>query len=113
MWWYAVQRWGKEGFRERALAGMELAQYTHRKLKELGWPTWRNPQALTVMLATPSDALVHKWQLAGIDGWSHIICMPSVNRERIDAFLDDLVSDDEFYARKSAVHAPIQASRKE
>jgi histidine decarboxylase len=110
MWWYAIQRWGEEGFRKRAEDGLELATYTHRKLKELGWATWRNPGALTVMLATPSPALVHKWQLASIDGWSHIICMPSVTKERINLFLDDLVSDEEFYSRKSAISAPVPTS---
>ncbi|HSX35071.1 MAG TPA: histidine decarboxylase, partial [Candidatus Saccharimonadales bacterium] len=104
MLWYAIQRWGEAGLRERAEDGLELAAYTHRRLKELGWPTWRNPQALTVMLATPSDALIHKWQLATAGGWSHIICMPSVTKERVDAFLDDLVSDQGFYASKSAAH---------
>ena len=110
LWWYAMQRWGEEGFRERAIQSMELAAYTHRKLKQLDWPTWRNPQALTVMLATPSDALIHKWQLASIDGWSHIICMPSVTKESINEFLDDLVCDGEYYSRKSAVHTPMPIS---
>ena len=88
--WLAVQTWGKEGLKRRAEASLRLAAYTHGGLKRIGWQTWRNPHALTVMLAAPPEPLIRKWQLATADGWSHIICMPNVRKAQIDAFIADM-----------------------
>lgn len=88
--WYAIQRWGIEGFRGRAQRSLELAAYAHAELQRIGWPAWRNPNTLTVMLASPARELIYKWQLATYEGWSHLICMPGVTRERVDAFIADL-----------------------
>lgn len=88
--WYAIQKWGMQGFMERVQCGLELAEYTLTELTKRGRQAWRNPNALTVMLPTPAEDIVRKWQLATYDGWSHIICMPGLGRERIDAFLADL-----------------------
>ena len=88
--WYAIKRQGHEGIRQRARLGLGLAAYAHQQLQRIGWESWRNPNALTVMLKAPGDALIRKWQLASADGWSHIICMPSVTRSRIDSFIQDL-----------------------
>jgi len=88
--WYALQQYGKQGLRERAEQGMRVAAYTYKALEQIGWESWRNPNALTVMLRSPSEALIRKWQLASTDGWSHIICMPGVTEERVDAFIRDL-----------------------
>ncbi|HEV2403216.1 MAG TPA: histidine decarboxylase [Candidatus Saccharimonadales bacterium] len=66
--WYAIQRWGLEGFRKRAEASLALAEYTHSELQRIGWQTWRNPSAITVMLASPPRKLIYKWQLATHDG---------------------------------------------
>jgi histidine decarboxylase len=88
--WYATMRQGREGIRQRAEKGLNLAEYAHQQLQRIGWHAWRNPNALTVMLKTPSEALIRKWQLASANGWSHIICMPSVTKSRIDSFIQDL-----------------------
>lgn len=88
--WYAIRRYGKEGLRARALQGMNVAAYAHNALQKIGWETWRNPHALTVMLRSPSEALLNKWQLATHDGWSHIICMPGIAQGHIDEFITDL-----------------------
>jgi histidine decarboxylase len=90
--WYAIQRWGIEGFRARITASLELAAYAQAELQRIGWQTWRNPNAITVMLTSPPRELIYKWQLATYDGWSHIICMPGVNKERVDAFIADLAA---------------------
>ncbi len=88
--WYALQRYGREGLKQRAEQGMAMADYTHKQLQHIGWESWRNPHALTVMLKSPGDALIRKWQLASTDSWSHIICMPGVGKPQIDEFLADL-----------------------
>ncbi len=88
--WYAIQRWGLEGLAERARHSLELAHYTHQRLQHIGWKTWRNPHALTVMLASPPQDLIVKWQLATHDGWSHVICMPGMTETKINKFIADL-----------------------
>jgi histidine decarboxylase len=88
--WYAIQRFGTTGFRERAIEAQKVAAYTHAQLQRIGWDSWRNPQALTVMLAALPPEVITKWQLATHEGWSHIICMPGVTRVMIDEFMKDL-----------------------
>ena len=92
MLWYAIQKWGIDGFRKRAEDSLALAEYTHQKLLDMGWPTWRNPNTITVMLAEPPKEIFEErgWQLAIHDGWSHLVCIPGVARRDIDAFLHDL-----------------------
>lgn len=88
--WYALEQLGKDGLVRRAEQSLKVAEYTHRRLVALGWKAWRNPNALTVMLAAPSHELVVKWQLATQGEWSHIICMPGITTEKIDRFLHEL-----------------------
>jgi len=88
--WYAIQHWGTDGFRKRAIESQKMASYAHARLHQIGWKTWRNPGALTVMLASPPREQIIKWQLASVGGWSHIICMPGVTRPKIDTFIADL-----------------------
>ncbi|HEU4424819.1 MAG TPA: histidine decarboxylase [Pilimelia sp.] len=89
--WYALRKYGMEGLRKRAAHSRELAEYTVRRLNDIGWDAWRNPLAFTVVLRTPPPEVNARWTLArGSDGWSHIVCMPGVTRATIDAFLDDL-----------------------
>jgi histidine decarboxylase len=88
--WYAIQRLGITGLRSRALEAQRIADYAHQSLQAIGWPCWRNPHTLTVMLATPSLDFAKKWQLATYDGWSHMICMPGVTKTKVEAFVTDL-----------------------
>jgi histidine decarboxylase len=89
--WLAIQQWGLDGLRRRAQGGQQVADYAHKRLLEIGWRAWRNPGALTVVLASPRPHVISKWQLASADGWSHIVCMPGISREKVDAFIDELV----------------------
>lgn len=97
--WYAIKKWGKEGFLQRAEHGMELAKYTRRKLNSMGWKAWMNPNALTVVIDKPSDELVAKWQIATQGDMAHIICMPGITKEQIDLFLADMMR---FYGSRVA-----------
>ena len=90
MLWMAIHHHGTQGLRLRAEHGRDLAAYTVDRLTGIGWPAWRNPHALTVMLRTPPPEVAERWPLATADGWSHIICMPGITRHQIDAFIADL-----------------------
>jgi histidine decarboxylase len=97
--WYAIKKWGKEGFLQRAEHGMELAKYTRRKLNSMGWKAWMNPNSLTVVIDKPADEIIAKWQIASEGNMSHIICMPGVTKEQIDLFLADMLK---FYGSRVA-----------
>jgi histidine decarboxylase len=89
--WYTLRRHGADGLRARAQAARDLAAHTHRRLVDIGWPAWRhNPDGFTVILATPPPAVTTTWPLPDHGANSHIICMPGLTKDRIDAFLDDL-----------------------
>ena len=85
--WLAIHRHGRPGLRQRAHDGRALARYTAQRLAAIGWPSWRNPYALTVMLRALPPEIAARWPLATSDGWSHIICMPGVTRQQIDALI--------------------------
>lgn len=91
--WYAIHKYGKEGLKKRAVDALEVAIYAEEKMKDLGIEAWRNQNALTVVFPTPTSKICHKWQIASDSGFSHIICMPGVTKEKIDEFISDLVKN--------------------
>ena len=88
--WYTLRRFGLDGLRERATRSRDLAAYTYGRLVEIGWPAHRHPHAFTVVLAEPSTAIARKWALATQGGQSHIVCMPGVTAEQVDALIAEL-----------------------
>ena len=90
MTWYAMKQQGLAGMRSRAQRCIRLAAYTKQKLEEMGWPVWANPNTITLLIKTPSKALVERWQLATTKEWSHLICMPAVTQKQLDQFLTEL-----------------------
>ena len=72
-------------FRARDVAG-----YARRRLDAIGWECWRNSDAFTVMLRPLPEPLRERWPLPIANDWSHIICMPGINRQRVDHLVDDL-----------------------
>lgn len=91
--WYAINKLGRKGLKERALLSMELAEYTVKRLQEEGIPAWKNPQALTVVFPAPPEPLRKKWQIATDEMHSHLICMPGVTKSQIDAFIEEWVAE--------------------
>lgn len=90
--WYAIRSLGHNCLRERAERARELAAYAVKRLNEVGWPAWRHEHAFTVVFPTPSPAVTAKWVLASSAGRSHLICMPGVTREAVDAFVADVAT---------------------
>ena len=95
--WYAINKLGTEGLKQRAIDAIEVAKYTKNELNNLGIKAWSNPNAITVIFPSPAPEICIKWQLASDNShngnnFSHIICMPGVTKERIDLFLADLKS---------------------
>ncbi len=90
MLWYAIHSLGKEGIARRAEHSLDTASYAQERFHAAGLDAWRNPQALTVVFPSPSPEVCSKWQLASSGGISHIICMPHVSRQQVDALVADI-----------------------
>jgi histidine decarboxylase len=90
MLWLALCEPGIHRLRLRADRSRELARYALQRLKEIGWPAWRNPLAITVMLRTPPPQVTARWPLPASGRWSHIVCVPGVTHDQIDALVRDL-----------------------
>ncbi len=88
--WYALKKLGVEGLRHRFLNSLEVAAYCEKRLNEIGIPAWRNPNAITVVFPKVHNSIIAKWQLATQETISHIICMPNVTKEQIDALILDI-----------------------
>lgn len=93
MLWYRLEELGIDGIRKRLSHSLALAEYLERRLREASIDAWRNPNAITVVFPRASDAIRAKWQLATAGPISHVIVLPNVTREQIDAFADDLIAD--------------------
>lgn len=90
--WYAIRRYGREGFARAARRCLDLAAYAVERMRARGIEAWRNPFAITVVLPRPSAAVLGKWQIAVKDDLAHVICMPHFTRELIDALVEDLAN---------------------
>ncbi|HET7818124.1 MAG TPA: histidine decarboxylase [Bacteroidia bacterium] len=82
--WHTIKSLGMEGLKKRVEHSLEVAAYTVEQLRQIGIEAWRNEQAITVVLPTPSASIIKKYQLATENGYSHIICMPNVSKKQID-----------------------------
>ena len=89
MMWYALRRRGKEGFRKMVAECLEVAEYAVARFSDSGIPAWRNKNSVTVVFPKPSDAVVRQWQIAPYEGNAHMITMPHVTRDVVDAVVDD------------------------
>ena len=89
--WYAFQRHGLEGFRTIVRNCLSVARYAEERFNEVGIPAWRNRNSLTVVFPRPPEDLIRKWQIAPSDEIAHIITMPHVTREMVDALVDDVL----------------------
>jgi len=92
--WYAMRRFGEQGFRERALRCISLAEYAEQQLQQVGVDAWRNPNSLTVVMPQVAKWVQDKWQLATAQGISHIMLMPQkeLDEKMIDEFVSDMAS---------------------
>ena len=93
MLWYAFEQHGLEGFRGIVQESLDIAQYAVDKFNENDIPAWRNKNSITVVFPRPADSVVSKWQMAPYENVSHIITVPNVTRDKIDAAVADCVAN--------------------
>jgi histidine decarboxylase len=94
MMWYAFQERGLDGFRETVAGCLEVAEYAVARFNDSGIPAWRNKNSVTVVFPKPSSEVVRKWQLAPYEDIAHLIAMPHVTREVVDAVVDDCLNQE-------------------
>jgi histidine decarboxylase len=88
--WYALHSYGLDGLRDRVRYARDMAAYTVDQLDRIGWPAWRHPHAMTVVLDPPPAALAARWAIPISDGKAHIITLPHVTAAHIGAFIAEL-----------------------
>jgi histidine decarboxylase len=92
MLWHTIRRHGLTGLRRRADHARELAAYALQQLDTLNWAAYRHQHAFTVVMKTPPEPVLRKWVLATANGCSHLITMPGITIEMIDAFMADMTA---------------------
>lgn len=88
--WYAIRKYGEEGFRALVTQCIERAEYAVTELNKVGYKAWRHPHAITVIIPRPSKSIIRKWQIAVNGNDAHIIIRPDVTTEIIDEFVTDV-----------------------
>ena len=91
--WYAIQRWGREGFAKRVRRCLANADYAIERFAIEGIPAWRNPHAITVVFPRPSEAILAHWQIAVQGRIGHLLVMPHTGRPLIDDLAAALAAD--------------------
>lgn len=91
--WYAIQRHGKDGFKDLCAKCLSNTQYAITRLTKAGIDAWANPNSTTVIFPKPSEALIHKWQLAPFNGQAHFVVMPSTSQKVLKQLLEDLIAE--------------------
>ena len=89
MMWYALAKYGDEGFRKLVAGMLDTAEYAVGQFNERGIPAWRHRNSVTVVFPRPAPEVFRKWQIAPEGDISHIIAMPHVTR----AMIDEIVAD--------------------
>lgn len=90
--WYAIRTLGIDGLRARAHESWRVAAHAVERLQGIGWNAWRHPHGMTVVLDTPPARIAAKWRLASSNGQSHIVTVPGVTVEKIDALVTELTA---------------------
>ena len=89
MLWYALERYGEQGFRDLAAGMLSTAQYAVDCFNHHGIPAWRHRNSVTVVFPRPGPEVFRKWQIAPQGDEAHIITMPHVTREQVDELIAD------------------------
>jgi histidine decarboxylase len=90
--WYSLKMKGVQGIKDDVDHCLETAQYLWRELREAGVSARLNDMSSTVVMERPVDEdFVLRWQLACEEDIAHVVVMPNVTRDKIDAFVAEFV----------------------
>jgi histidine decarboxylase len=92
--WYLIRSVGETGFRDIIRNCTDVADYAIAQLQKRNIAAWRHRNSLTVVFPRQSDDILRKWQIAVQDKEAHLIAMPHVTKDMIDAFVAELASSE-------------------
>jgi histidine decarboxylase len=91
--WYAMHALGFDGFKQAISGCLQTADYAIRRFHETGLgEAWRNENSITVVFPKQHPNVLKRWQIAVHGQWAHIVVMPHVKPQKIDAFIADLLN---------------------
>ena len=98
LWWWTLQHLGAskggggllDGLAGAVVSAVQVAEYAHSRLEELGWEPYRHPWGLTVRFVKPPQEIVRRWGLSTDRGCARLITVPGVAFADVDRFADDL-----------------------
>ena len=90
--WYAIKKYGVDGFRQQVAACRDMARYAVERFREAGIEAWTNPNSITVVFERPPESILERWQIAVHGAQAHIMVMTSITREKIDRLIGEIVA---------------------
>ncbi|MFZ4767387.1 MAG: histidine decarboxylase, partial [Roseimicrobium sp.] len=89
MLWHRLRTLGDEGLREMVTGCLVRSEYAVEKLSACGIKAWKHENSVTVVIPRPPRTVMQKWIIAPKKDIGHLIVMPHVSKEIIDAFAAD------------------------
>lgn len=109
--WYTLNRKGYRGFQKEVQKCLRNAHYLKDRLKDAGISAMLNELSSTVVFERPKDEeFVRRWQLACEGSISHVVVMPSVNVDKLDTFLNELVEKRVTWYQEGKCQSPCIAA---
>ncbi|KAL6211250.1 hypothetical protein ACLB2K_016477 [Fragaria x ananassa] len=109
--WYTLNRKGYKGFQKEVQKCLRNAHYLKDRLRDAGISAMLNERSSTVVFERPQDEeFVRRWQLACQGNIAHVVVMPSVNIEKLDDFLNELVEKRSTWYKDGKVQPPCIAA---
>lgn len=88
--WYAIKRLGKDGFKAMVDHSFRVRAYALRQFEEKGIDAYAGEHSIIVVFPRPAEEIVRRWQLMVKGDFAHLIVMPNITEEHIDALIEDL-----------------------
>lgn len=92
MLWSVIKQLGRHGLAEHAEHARGVAEWAQQCLLRAGIEAHRWPWGMTVTFPRPPDDVVRRWSLATLGDRAHLIAMPGIGVDVIDAFVADLTT---------------------
>ena len=88
--WNVLVDKGIKGLSLSANQTMENANYLLKEMKKIGISCFKNKLSSTIVFQKPESDIIKKWQLACTGEIAHVVVMPSVKKEKLIYFLEDI-----------------------
>ncbi len=90
--WHRLRTLGDAGLRHMVQTCLGNAEYAVQQFRAHGIEAWRHPNSVTVVFPKPPPSMMEKWTIAPRKNIGHLIVMPHVTRDILDAFVADFAA---------------------